>query len=70
MNAPTKADAINKFSAALDKAIADAHDAGVSYRTIAETLEHRAQGDRISDATSSTPASVRYDALTMRPIVD
>jgi hypothetical protein len=68
--APTKANVIDKLLRDLTDAIKAAHEGGLSFRTIAETLEHRAQGERISDATSSRPASTRYDALTLRPIVD
>ena len=68
--APTKANVIDKLLRDLTDAINAAHEGGMSYRTIAETLEHRAQGERVCDATSALPPSVRYDALTMRPIVD
>jgi hypothetical protein len=66
----TKTYTVENFSQDLADAIKAAHDAGLSYRTIGDTLEAKAQSERISDAVSSTPASVRYDALTMRPIVD
>jgi hypothetical protein len=68
--APTKVDAAEIFRRDLADAIKAAHDAGLSYRTTADVLEEKTQAERISDATSSTPASVRYDAKTLRPIVD
>jgi hypothetical protein len=64
----TTADAIVAFNNSLTEAIKAAHDAGLSYDTVATALERRAEGQRVGQATSSRTASTRYDGKTLLPI--